>query len=1164
MSLTPTATILVLNYNGQKHLEGCLPSLAQLDYPGASVMVVDNGSTDGSLEYLRRAHPSVQVLALGSNRGFAPAYNIAVRQCTSDVVVLLNNDTRVEPTWLSSLVDVLERHGAAAAASCMLDWDGHRIDFVGGLPTFLGHAWQVDHGLPVGRSYAEQPLLFGCGGSLAIRRDAYQQVGGFDDDYFVYFEDLDLGWRMTLAGLPTVLAPRAITYHRLHGTASGWGATLRLRIYERNALFTLYKNYGDEALARVLPAAITLTLARALAGAELDGDAVRFGQAAPDRMHLPSPVIATMLALEDFARALPALKDKRRHVQASRRISDEELFRLFPEPLKLHDAGGTYQEAARALVHDLRIDELFGLRTTPSVAVAGAAHEPAHAQRAGEDRPLVSIVVLTASGARHLPECLDSLRQHAWPADRTEVIVVDNGSPDDPTAVATARYPGVRVVRTGNNLGFSGGNNAGARVATGDWLVFLNDDTRVEAGWLNAMMDVAQRRNAASVGAFIVDWAGERVDFAGGLVNFEGRGFAQGYDLPVADVTLQEQPLLFGCGAAVLFRRDVFEASGGWDEPTFAYYEDVEFGWRLWMLGHEVWFAPRAIVHHRHHGTSGSESPARLRALERNALRMIYSLLEESTLQQVLPAALLLATDRALLTTPFSRANDGVVEARPWRGLTRRLHPRGIKARLLHALSVRGARRQYSALTNIRRVGARGLAGSVLDVARSLRDGWDSGGARANYLIEYLASVHRTRRPAGMAAHLDRRRAPRHARLRRDAARTERASRAAAKAASTLRSGDHRALRRQLDQRCPLRTPGPAHGPARRHARCAAREALKLATSGRRGRWQKTQDSRLETPHQPFSQRAAIKQGVDLAWRTHAGGLHGGASVPGLSHAQECIPLRARETQASSTCPEPDEQQRPREQVQRQVAPQQRRRHVLHEQPLQVAVPVIHREVAADAGAGRPEVVHDGIGHIPARTAGELQAEAEVDVLRVAEEALVEATRPYPVGASIERRGRTGREDRSAAMSLWHLLLRSAVGVPPDQAAHVAHVAHAVQPPGLPSNISREANEPASGCASAAASNAASQPGSGNASGLRRAMASQWASIATPRLLAAANPRFAPAGTTRTRRGPPVVACSTVRQVPSVLALSTMTTSSGRRDCAATDCSARPMNASAL
>ena len=755
MPLTPTATILVLNYNGRAHLEGCLPSLAQLDYPNAAVTVVDNGSTDGSLEYLRRAHPDVRVLALGSNRGFAPAYNIAVRQSTSDVVVLLNNDTRVEPAWLSSLVEVLERHDAAAAASCMLDWDGRHIDFVGGLPTFVGHAWQVDHGLPVGRAYAEHPLLFGCGGSLAIRREAFLQVGGFDDDYFVYFEDLDLGWRMTLAGLPTVLAPRAITYHRLHGTASGWGATLRLRVYERNALFTLYKNYGDEALARVLPAAITLTLARALAGADLDGNAVRFGHGAPERMHLPSPVIATMLALEDVARALPALKDKRRLVQASRKVADEELFGLFPEPLKLHHAGEIYQDAARALIHDFRIDELFGLRTTRSISLAvagageasasrghlGAASDGSAADhRLGITSPgtaLVSIVVLTASGATHLPDCLDSLRQHDWPADRTEVIVVDNGSVEDPTSVAHAHYPEARVIRTGRNLGFSGGNNAGARVATGDWLVFLNDDTRVEPGWLNAMMDVAHRRQAASVGAFIVDWAGERVDFAGGLVNFEGRGFAQGYDLPVNEVALEERPLLFGCGAAVLFRRDVFEASGGWEEPTFAYYEDVELGWRLWMLGHEVWFAPKAVIHHKHHGTSGTESPARVRAFERNALRMIYSLLEESTLQQVLPAALLLATDRALLATPFSRANDGVIEPRRWQGMARRLSPRVVKARLLHALSVRGARRQFGTLRNLRLMGPRGLTGALLDVARGVRDGSASTGARATYLIEH-------------------------------------------------------------------------------------------------------------------------------------------------------------------------------------------------------------------------------------------------------------------------------------------------------------------------------------------------------------------------------------------------------------------------------------------
>ncbi|MCC7125626.1 MAG: glycosyltransferase family 2 protein [Acidobacteria bacterium] len=848
MSALPSAAILVLNHNGRHHLEACLPSLAAVDYPNASVVVVDNGSTDGSLEWLRQTHPRVQVLALGSNHGFAPAYNIAVRQSAADIVVLLNNDTRVEPAWLRALVDTMTRHDAAAASSVMLDWDGRHIDFAGALPTFIGHAWQVDHGLPIGRPYTEQRLLFGCAGSLAVRRSAFLHVDGFDDDFFAYFEDLDLGWRMSLAGLPTVLAPSAITHHRLHGTARGWGHTLRLRLYERNALFATIKNFGNDAAARIVPAAITLTLARALAHAGLDRNAVRFGHATPDLLGVPPSVIATLLALEDVARALPALRLKRERVQASRRVSDDELFALFPEPLKLHAIGHVYQEAAEALIRDLRIDELFGTasrRTLVPSAVEGspasrldalerpsvsrlpspASRLPSPASRLpalsgvegpsalsgvegpsalsgvegqppasrlpalsevdglaalsgvdglaalsgveglaalsgveGRVRPgVVSVIVLTASGARHLPECLDSLRAHAWPGDRTEVIVVDNGSTEDPTPVAERHYPGVRVVRTHTNLGFSGGNNAGARVATGEWLVFLNDDTRVEPRWLDEMMDVASRRGAASVGAFITDWEGARVDFAGGLVNLEGRGFSLGYDLAVDDADLDERPLLFGCGAAVLFNRAVFEASGGWDEPTFAYYEDVEFGWRLWLLGHEVWFAPRAVVRHKHHGTSGAESPARLRAFERNALRMLYSLLDEEHLQQVLPAALLLAADRALLATPFSRAFDGVKG--PRQRLAERLRPGVLKIRLLHALSRRGARRQYGTLTNLRRVGMRGLLAALGDVTREMQDGWDSPGARMAYLIEHASpssalEAHVERLPAAVAAQL--------------------------------------------------------------------------------------------------------------------------------------------------------------------------------------------------------------------------------------------------------------------------------------------------------------------------------------------------------------------------------------------------------------------------
>jgi hypothetical protein len=202
---------------------------------------------------------------------------------------------------------------------------------------------------------------------------------------------------------------------------------------------------------------------------------------------------------------------------------------------------------------------------------------------------------------------------------------------------------------------------------------------------------------------------------------------------PVAQRTLAEEPLLFGCGAAVLFRRDVFEAAGGWDEGTFAYYEDVELGWRLWLLGHEVWFAPDAVVHHRHHGTSGGADPARQRAFDRNALRMLYTHLEDATLQRVFPAALLLAADRALLSTPFSRAGTART---PLEWLRARLRPGSLKPQVFQALSRRGARRDAGVIGSLRALGMGGLIGAAAQVGRELAYSWKHRGAREQYLLE--------------------------------------------------------------------------------------------------------------------------------------------------------------------------------------------------------------------------------------------------------------------------------------------------------------------------------------------------------------------------------------------------------------------------------------------
>jgi hypothetical protein len=173
----------------------------------------------------------------------------------------------------------------------------------------------------------------------------------------------------------------------------------------------------------------------------------------------------------------------------------------------------------------------------------------------------------------------------------------------------------------------------------------------------------------------------------------------------------------------LLVRRDTFLESGGWDDDTFAYYEDVELGWRLWLLGHEVWYSPKSVVYHKHHGTSDRwPAPPRLRLYERNALRMLYTHLERPTLARVLPAALLLSADRVLLATDLSRASDAAAGAgdegagaiagrRP--GLLRRS-----ATRAKFALAARGATRDRSLAQNLRRVGPRGLLEAAWEAAR--------------------------------------------------------------------------------------------------------------------------------------------------------------------------------------------------------------------------------------------------------------------------------------------------------------------------------------------------------------------------------------------------------------------------------------------------------------
>jgi GT2 family glycosyltransferase len=263
--------------------------------------------------------------------------------------------------------------------------------------------------------------------------------------------------------------------------------------------------------------------------------------------------------------------------------------------------------------------------------------------------PRISLIVLNWNGRRHLDACLRSLQALDYPGERLELILCDNGSRDDSADLVRSRFPDVRLIRLDRNYGFAEGNNRAVSAATGEWVGFLNNDMRVEPGWLNNMLSPLNAQPAlACIGSRILNWEGSAIDFIGGGVNFEGHGFQLDHGERRSERD-RSRRVLFACGGAMLIRSQIYRETGGFDNDYFAYFEDVDFGWRLNLLGHDVWYTSEATVFHRHHGTAGQIPYHKLRVLyERNALFTIYKGFDDQNLAAVLPVALLLTNERAI------------------------------------------------------------------------------------------------------------------------------------------------------------------------------------------------------------------------------------------------------------------------------------------------------------------------------------------------------------------------------------------------------------------------------------------------------------------------------------------------------------------------------------
>jgi len=311
----PRVTIIIPNWNGAHLLPACLDSLRNQTCRESRVVVVDNGSSDGSCRLLREHYPEVDVIALDQNVGFAAGVNAGIRACASEYVVLLNNDTEVAPDWLMRAVSELDRSPQYAfAASKILDFkDRELIDTVADGFSWFGVPFKVGEGeRDCGQYEAPFEIFSACAAASFYRRSLFDDIGYFDEDFFAYVEDVDISIRAVLAGYRGVAIPAAKVFHIGTASSGGGPSAFTVRLSTRNVWWTMIKCMPPARLAVMLPA--SLVAQAALVAHTLLTDS---------RPWLRRNMPAYFAGLADAIRGLPLVLRKRKGIV--RRVGASEI-----------------------------------------------------------------------------------------------------------------------------------------------------------------------------------------------------------------------------------------------------------------------------------------------------------------------------------------------------------------------------------------------------------------------------------------------------------------------------------------------------------------------------------------------------------------------------------------------------------------------------------------------------------------------------------------------------------------------------------------------------------------------------------------------------------------------------------------------------------------------